>query len=698
MNQVVQSSEVASTTGFEAMFEHDPWEPIRQAEEWYAKRGFSDDDIAAMDLQPVSREDALGMLGFDPGCHCIRIPYPNDPNEVRVRCLGENPPIAKYLSAKGGGCTSPYLASKYDWDAIKSDPKISLVITEGEVKGYRGCDSGATVVGLGGVTMGATLLDGSWAWKDRLVAICFDHDAGLNAGSYKPGVHNSLGKLCSDLIDHGAKVSVLHIGKAIADPSQKCGLDDYLEAGGTWASLLKTATPAPEWCALLSEMLDESAYVIGTNHVHVYNLRNQSRKAPSDFHDTHVEKKRLTVNEAGKPVIRQISKIWMEHPARITVEQYTLNPRMPFGIVHYPDGRADINLWKGYPHFEAGSADKTFRVQDTWQKFMEGLFGEYWKWVGLWTGHALNRPWERTNQAVMLLTMVQGIGKSLFGDIVRDLCGDHGLESSVSGMFDKFNADMEAKIFVMVNELDVKFNSKEGQLNDLLSADKMEVEQKGKDKIKLPNLRRWYMTTNTSSPCRLSKEQRRVLVITPPRVMDDTRGEWGAWVNAVVAAFRRDTEALAAIRQWFNQLWLAEGEGMWDPTAPVPITEAALSVAEASMTDNQIIAQDLYEVICGMEDGWGAIHPDYKKINAKVWGEVSALVQAHGGHVSQKTIKEDGVAKSYTIYDSAGRVERVQKTANGGYIAKVESDVARERSVTLRLAYNKISVLLSDKR
>jgi hypothetical protein len=457
---------------------------------------------------------------------------------------------------------------------------------------------------------------------------------------------------------------------------------------------------------MLAEMIETCAYVVGTNHVHVYNLLNHSRKSPSDFHDTHVEKKRWALDENGKARVKQISKIWVEHPGRVTVDDYDLNPRLPFGI----QGNM-VNLWKGYPHYKVGltsAAQKNEAIKAEWQKFMEGLFGEHrlsspngdmpiWQWVALWTGHLLNCPWERTTQAIMLVTMVQGIGKSLYGDVVRDLCGEHGLEGKSASMFVNFNADMEAKTFVMVNELDIKFNSKEGQLNDLLTEEKVRIEQKGKDVIELPNLRRWYFTTNTSSPCRLSKGQRRVLVINPPRVMADTRGEWGIWVREVVAGYRKDEEALAAIREWFNDVWFGSGmgEGVWRSDAPVPITEAALDAAEASMTVNQIIAQDLYEAIVAMEGGWCSVHPDLRKRNVKAWGDVTGLVKAHGGYVGQKTIKDDGVVKTYTIFDSCGRLERVAKPSSGNTVMKVDADEARTRALAIAKTYLNITELLT---
>lgn len=666
--------------------------PITQYDEYLNKQGISSADATQMGLRALSPNECSMLLGYPIRNAGVLIPYP-DSDYFRVRVLGKSD--AKYLSRKASGTPPIYQPSgSLPWEDLKVSSSYPLAITEGEFKAYWGSKMGLPTLGIGGVEMQATLFNAGVQWEGRTVFIVFDHD-GVERGAYKPGVANALGKLASQLQAEGALVKVVNIGRVerLAQ-AQKWGLDDALRSGVSWEELIATCTEAPEWCSKLAGLLTDCAYVTGTNHTHVYNLVDHSRKALSDFHDAHIEKFRRMETADGKFKVQQISKLWTLHPHRLTVSNYTLDPRHSFGVVE-----DKINLWKGYPIFEAGTPDKAAWVRQEWQKFMEGLFGEHWQWVGLWAGHLLNRPWERTNQAVMLVTMVQGIGKSLLGDVLRDLTGEHGLEGKASAMFSPFNSEMEAKTFVMINELDVKFGAKEGQLNDLLSEETVRLEQKGKDVINLPNLRRWYLTTNTSSPCRLSKGQRRVLVINPPRIMSDTRGEWGTWVREVVAEFRRDPEALAAVRSWFDNLWFDSGlgDGVWRGDVPVPETQAGLEAAEASMTVTQIVAGDMYEHICGSEGGWGAAHPDLRKRDVKAFGELTALVKAHGGFVGQKNIKEDGVVRTYTIYDSCGRLSRSSKPSSGNHSMAVESGDTKEKALGLAATYVKLQEILTGK-
>ena len=663
--------------------------------EWLSAQGLDDLDAARMRLKLVSQTEAAVFLGYTTSAPGVLIPYPHS-SFCRVRLLG---PIkkggAKYLSPRDSGCAPLYLADRdgLDWGDVKVDVSVPVVITEGEVKGYWGAKSGVSTIAIGGVEMQATLFNSGFEWRDRVVMVAFDHDPGQERGGYKPQVGNALGKLCSALIAEGAAVQVLTIGLLERlDPEQKWGLDDALRAGVTWDELMTTLRAPPDWCSHLSELLDNCVFVTGTNHVHVYHLRNGSRKSPSDFHDTHVEKVRKVVDENGKVKLQSISKQWVLHPGRLTVENYDLDPRHKFGVVNHK-----INLWKGYPQYSMQDYDEA--TTEVWQRFMEGVFGEYWEWVGLWAGHLLNRPWEPTNQAVMLVTSVQGVGKSLWGEIIKDLCGPHGLECSATRMFDSFNASMEGKTFVMVNELDIKFSSKEGALNDLLSEELVKVEQKGKDVIELPNLRRWYMTTNTSSPARLSRGQRRVLVIRPPRVLADTRGEWGQWVGSVVAAIRRDEHKLAAVRRWFDKLWFesGKGEGVWESTKPVPITEAANDVAEASMTESQLVVEHMLQWLMERESGWMAVHPNQRKMHNKIWGEISQSVKDRGGWVMGKMVKIDGKLVQFTVFDILGKVERKPRN-DGGHWAVVEASEVKDVMEETIKEFTNINNLLGEKR
>jgi hypothetical protein len=486
-----------------------------------------------------------------------------------------------------------------------------------------------------------TLFESDIEWHNRRVFICFDKDAGYPTGEYKSGVGRALGRLSAKLLSRGSKVWVMHIPGEV---DQKLGLDDYLRAGGTLDTLYSGAVVPPEYCEQLAELLEKCVYVVGTNNTHIYNLENGSRKGVCDFHDAHVEKRRIVPVEGKKPRVEQLSKTWILHNDRQTARHYTLNPRLPFGL-----SGIDINLWRPYPEFEG---EYNAGVERDWGLFMDGLFGEHAKWVSAWIGHMLNRPEEKAHQAVMLTTPVLGIGKGLFSEVVGTLARGHYVECKPEEMLDKFNPAMEGATWVAVHELEVAHSVSEGQINNLITSAEYKIEQKGKDGTYLPDLRRWYMTTNSSTPMRLRRGQRRILVIFPPRTDEDTRGEWAAWVGSRIAGFKRDESALYNVRAWFDwslRSW-EEEHGRWNPTAPVPQTEAADEAAEASMTGNQILVESGIKWV--LENGGvGCLMPEHRQLLSKVSGGITAAVRSRGGSTLRHKVSVDGRQVEVVIWD-----------------------------------------------
>ena len=621
--------------------------------------------LGLMALEPRQVSENVGFKCYNPG---MFLPYPGK-DFFRIRLLGplrEGAP--KYLSPKGSGGSPVFFSPGIAWHDVWANSREDLVITEGEVKAYIGCRAGRNVMGIGGVDMQAGIFQEDIEWQGRRVFICFDKDAGYETGTYKSGVSRALGRLASSLQRVGAQVWVMNIP---GEKEDKLGLDDYLRAGGTWDVLYSGATAAPEWCADLAYLLDKCVYVVGTDWTHVYNLDDGSRKGMDDFHNAHISRTRVV---DGK--VQQLSRVWQRHRERVDVRGYDLDPAGAYGV-SLTRGVPHLNLWKPLPVWPVSTQSRRDAVLSSWLHFMDGLFGEHVEWIRGWVGHMLSKPWERTNQAVLVRTRVQGIGKSLFGEIVGELCGRaHWLECSSARMFDKFNSDMEGRLWVVVNELDTAFNSHEGAMNEILSQETMTIEHKGKNKYDLPNYRRWYMTANASKPCTLSAGQRRVLVIHPSLIGADTRGEWGQWVGSEIASYRRDPEALGIICEWFMEA-ASVVDGSWNPTSPVPITEAAEELAEMSMNKYERVAHELVEWLKESESGLLALSPAHRNVALKVSGVLRDMVRMAGGQVSRKPIKVDGKTQDFTVFELGGTMSHRKKYSGGGYRCERSAEEVR---------------------
>lgn len=187
----------------------------------------------------------------------------------RVRYLGKEPrgfvPPAdkpqRYAQPAGSPVCAYFPRSTgVDWGAVVDNPKIPLVITEGEKKAVAACEAEIWTIALGGVdcfqNKGAFLPElEAIAWQGRQVFICYDSDRASN-----PRVQAAEKRLAQELRRRGAIVLIASI--PAAEEGSKLGLDDYIVRYGAAAAIemLVTAELAPDKpvIALKSGKLNEN--------------------------------------------------------------------------------------------------------------------------------------------------------------------------------------------------------------------------------------------------------------------------------------------------------------------------------------------------------------------------------------------------------------------------------------------------------
>jgi hypothetical protein len=144
-------------------------------------------------------------------------------------------------------------------------PDISIVITEGELKGAKGTKSGVPCIALGGVNTWSSskrnidLLEPlpKLNWMGRNVTIIFDSDAASN-----PNVALAQVTLAKKLLALGALPRIASL--PTTSSGEKQGLDDFLVSGGDIEEVLKD-TRGLALGERLSELNSRFAYVISAN-------------------------------------------------------------------------------------------------------------------------------------------------------------------------------------------------------------------------------------------------------------------------------------------------------------------------------------------------------------------------------------------------------------------------------------------------
>ena len=217
------------------------------------RSGLSDETISAAGFRSLSAEGVREVLGMDVGSG-LAIPYPGAAHSdgspyARVR-LDKPLPMgdghtARYLTRKGEPprlYVSPAMPAGW-----QGDPKLRLLVTEGEKKALAATQFGIPCLGIAGVW--AWLVKGrsrssrplddldSITWQSRQVVVVGDSEL-----REKKQAADGLRRLCRDLASRGARAGLLLLP---AGSGAKVGLDDFLVAHGpeALAELLAAAGP-----------------------------------------------------------------------------------------------------------------------------------------------------------------------------------------------------------------------------------------------------------------------------------------------------------------------------------------------------------------------------------------------------------------------------------------------------------------------
>lgn len=217
-------------------------------------------------------------------------------------------------------------------------------------------------------------------------------------------------------------------------------------------------------------------------------------------HKQHVVPDALT----GKPRRRSLADIWLEYPGR---RQYA-------GVEFNPLGTTP-GYWNRYRGFAVASkqGDCSLYLKHIEEVICRGN-PEHFKYVVRWMAHAIQRPAERPETALVLRGR-QGTGKGVFVEHLGALFGEHYLtvykHEQITG---KFNAHLMHVLLLHLNEaLWGGHKAAAGTLKGLITDPWIPIEPKGKDLFSVKNYSRVIVASNELWAVPVDIDDRRFLVL-----------------------------------------------------------------------------------------------------------------------------------------------------------------------------------------
>lgn len=133
-----------------------------------------------------------------------------------------------------------------------------------------------------------------------------------------------------------------------------------------------------------------------------------------------------------------------------------------------------------------------------------------------WFASILQKPWQKNITAIVLKSDDQGCGKGL---IINELFGNGIFGEDlfkqvrdIDGLIGKFNSTLMNKLFVNVDEVSMT-KAQANQVKGMITESRMDFEKKGLDKMNLPNLSNFVMTSNNQFCVIIDPSDRRYFIL-----------------------------------------------------------------------------------------------------------------------------------------------------------------------------------------
>jgi hypothetical protein len=210
-------------------------------------------------------------------------------------------------------------------------------------------------------------------------------------------------------------------------------------------------------------------------------------------------------------------ELWRKDPKKLCYDNIVFNPAK-----HGNNGK-EYNLFKGYKL----DSDTLYKFKDDYEetsdffkllKYVSGGDCEY-NYLKNWIAHIVQKPYKKTNVAVVLYSEVGGIGKNAIIDCLLKLFGEYsGKIENIEELTSKFNVHLCNKLFIYGDEINANAKKIANQLKNIITRTEQNMERKGVDPILINDYSNYIFTTNNEVCFKLDDQDRRFFMVKCPNV------------------------------------------------------------------------------------------------------------------------------------------------------------------------------------
>lgn len=131
-----------------------------------------------------------------------------------------------------------------------------------------------------------------------------------------------------------------------------------------------------------------------------------------------------------------------------------------------------------------------------------------------WIAHIIQRPFKKTNIAVILYSNVKGVGKNCIVDgITKLLKGYSAHVETIEDITKNFNSHLVNKLFIYGDEIKASTKCISDKLKQVITRPTQNMEKKGKDAFEIEDYTNWLFTTNNRDAFKVEQGDRRLFFV-----------------------------------------------------------------------------------------------------------------------------------------------------------------------------------------
>jgi hypothetical protein len=205
---------------------------------------------------------------------------------------------------------------------------------------------------------------------------------------------------------------------------------------------------------------------------------------------------------------------WIRDAEKKTYEAKLIDPSRSVKGVY--------NLWRGFVAESLPAPASEEAALAAFKPFYEHILHVYCNdvkehaaWFVEWYANIVQHPEHKSGVCIVLFGTM-GCGKGMLNVFFREkILGTHcsiKSENFVQDFIDSFANGLDSNVFALVDELGNVYGHTD-RIKDIISDSKYRLELKGRDKIEIPNLCSFIITTNNKQSVAVTTDDRRTVMV-----------------------------------------------------------------------------------------------------------------------------------------------------------------------------------------